>query len=1157
MNKRMWLSLVLLTALVWHATAQDYRARVQGIVTDASSAVIPGARVTLLNTNTGVETVRESGANGQYLFDFVEPGTYQVSVESEGFGRFVQQNIVVQVRADVTVNPVLRVGVVAETITVAESAVEIQFNTSTMSLTVDRKMLTDLPVLARNPFTLALLDPAVVNRYTSNLATRNPFYMWSSSSMDVGGNTSRKNDLLLDGAPLQLNMKGSYAPPMDAVQEFTVQQNAVDAEFGHSAGGVMSLSMKSGTNEYHGTGYYMGRNPALNAVTNSVARAPNLVRNHIWGGTLGNPIVKNKLFTFTSYEGWRQNDPRQAIITLPTQLERGGDFSQSLNNVGGLRTIYDPSTTQFNPATNTASRTPFAGNVIPQSRIDPVSRRFMDDIWLPNNPGTGPAGVQNFIQAYSWQLKYWNFSNRTDWNINDKWKVFGRYARFRTDIDQDNYTPNNSPAMRNDNGGVMNSRNVAGDAVYTMNPTTVINFRFSYASLNDDYDAPSAKIGEEGLRQFWPNQWYQSYLEGIPAIYYPQLAFSGRGSATFGRGGYWWQHPESYNYSGRVSKNIGAHYVKWGGESRLFRGSSIRPNLMDFAFGPNQTANTFLNPNTNLSGDMYATFLVGAIGSNSRAQAIPLQKVWSDFYAFFIQDDWKLNRNITLNLGLRWEYQTGPWDPDDRMSRFLDLSNPIPEMQAAPPQLPAEALALRNAPPVFNGAWVFTDSNNRQAWNGQRNLFLPRAGLAIRLNDKSALRFGYARYAVPPLLNVDGLGSFQYPGFSALTTALPELQGVPQALLSDPFPANSNPLIPPVGKSLGRYTNLGQAASWNQQDFRTGINDRFNVSYQVELPGRFNVDATYFFNLGRNLPMSNPGTLSGNVNQGLQLNMVDPNIVYAVGGPVDRQVDNPFFNYLTPELFQGQLRNQRRITVRNLLRPFPQYGDLTQTNTSAFENRYQAFQLKVQRPVAQGLMIHLAYNYNYERNSNFFNDIDQFANRWTWLDSNNPRHRIAYATTYDLPFGRGRRFLADSNRVVDAILGGWQASGMLFWDSGAFLRFGTMQYLGGDPRISDRSRDRWFDTSQFAVQPAYIPRSNPYQFGGVRGPYNWSLDNTLAKVFTVTERVRFEMRLEAYNLTNSFVPTNPITSVTNANFGRSVSQMNRGREFQYTGRIMF
>jgi hypothetical protein len=334
----------------------------------------------------------------------------------------------------------------------------------------------------------------------------------------------------------------------------------------------------------------MGRNPALNAVSNSVARAPNLVRNHIWGGTLGNPIVKNKLFTFTSYEGWRQNDPRQAIMTLPTQLERGGDFSQSLNNVGGLRTIFDPSTTQFNPANNTASparRSPATS--FRQSRIDPVSRRFMDDIWLPNNvPAPGRPGVQNFIQAYSWQLKYWNFSNRTDWNINDKWKVFGRYARFRTDIDQNNYTPNNSPAMPNDNGGVMNSRNVAGDAVYTMNPTTVINFRFSYASLNDDYDAPSAKVGEEGLRQFWPNQWYQSYLEGIPDHLLPRAGVLGRGSAAFGKRRLLVAASGELQLLGRVSKNIGAHYVKWGGESRLFRGSSIRPNLMDFAFGPNR-----------------------------------------------------------------------------------------------------------------------------------------------------------------------------------------------------------------------------------------------------------------------------------------------------------------------------------------------------------------------------------------------------------------------------------------------------------------------------------------------------------------------------------------------------------------------------------------
>ncbi len=1140
-------ALFLLVLLATQTFAQDYRARVQGVVTDATTAVIPGAVLKLRNTNTGVEAARRANANGQYLFDFVEPGTYELAAEAPGFSTYIQQNIQVQVRGDVTVNPVLRVGGVTETINVSGSAVEIQFNTSTMSLTVDRKMLTDLPVLARNPFTLALLDPAVVNRYTSNLATRNPFFMWSSSSMDVGGNTTRKNDLLLDGAPLQLNQKGSYAPSMDAVQEFTVQQNAVDAEFGHSAGGVMSLSMKSGTNEYHGTAYYMGRNPALNAVSNSVVRAPNLVRNHIWGGTVGNPILKNRLFTFTSYEGWRQNDPRNQIMTLPSELERLGNFSQSLNNVGGLRAIYDPWTTQFNAAANTASRMPFAGNIIPASRIDPVASRFMGDIWLPNSPGIGPAGANNYQQAYSWQLKYWNFSNRTDWNVNDKWKLFARFARFRTDIDQNNYTPNNSPAMPNDNGGVMNSRNIAGDAVFTMNPTTVINFRFSYANLNDDYDAPSAKVGEEGLARFWSNGWFQPYLRDIPAIYYPNLSFSGRGNAAFGKGGWWWQHPESFNYSGRVSKNIGAHYVKWGGESRLFRGSSIRPNLMNFPFAPAMTANTFLAPNVGLSGDMYATFLLGALADNSQAQYIPLQKVWTDFYAGFVQDDWKISRRVTLNLGMRWEFQTGPWDPQDRLSRFLDLTDPIPEMQAAPPAIPAEVAALRGRPHTFNGAWAFTDGNNRRAWNSPRNTFMPRVGIAVRIDDRSAVRAGYARYVVPPLYAVDAIGSYQYPGFSALTQVQPVLQGVPSAVLSDPFPVGVNPLIPPVDKTLGRYTNLGQGTSWHQQDFRPGINDRFNLSLQRQLPWQFHIDATYFFNIGTSLPYN------------LQVNMADPNVIYAEKGFVDQQVDNPFFNYLTPELFPGQLRNQPRVTRRHLLRDYPHYGgDLTQTNTSGWENRYNALQLKVQRAVSSGLMVHVAYNYNQERNSNFFNDIDQFADRWTWLDSNNPRHRIAAASTYDLPFGRGRNWMANANKIVNGLLGGWSTSLLVFYDSGSFLRFGAMDMVpGADPRISNANRERWFDTSVFSQLPAYTPRSNPYQFNGVRGPRNWNLDTTLVKMFSLTERVRFELRLEAYNLTNSFIPTNPDMGVTSPNFGRSINQVNRGREFQYTGRIHF
>ncbi|MCC6367169.1 MAG: carboxypeptidase regulatory-like domain-containing protein [Bryobacterales bacterium] len=1137
--------------LLWMLTcgsvfAQDYRAKVQGTVTDATGAIVAEAQLRLRNINTGIEAAKTSNQSGQFLFDFVEPGTYELTAELAGFSRFVQQNILVQTRGDITVNPVLKLGQVVETVNVAAQTVEVQFNTSTMSLTVDRKMLTDLPVLARNPFTLVLLDPAVVNRYTTNLATRNPFYMWSSSQLDVGGNTSTKNELQLDGAPLQLGYKGSYAPPMDATQEVAVQQNAVDAEYGHSAGGVLTLSVKSGTNEYHGTAYYFGRNPALNAVTNSVVRAPNLVRNHIYGGTFGNPIVKNKLFNFVSFERWQTKDPRQAIMTLPSELERGGDFSQSLNPDGGLRAIFDPFTTQLSSA-GVASRTPFPGNRIPVSQMDPLAVRFMKDIWLPNGPGDNITGVNNYKQAYFWYLYNWNFNNRTDWNVNDKWKIFGRYSRFRTDLSQNNYTPNNSPAMTDDNGGVMNSRNIAADAVWTTGPSTVINFRWSYATLNDDYDSPKSAIGGEGLKQFWPNAWYQSYLPGIPAVYYPNLAVSGVGSASFGKGGYWYQHPQSYNYSGRVSKNMGRHYLKWGGESRLLRGSSVRPNLMNFSFGPAFTADTFQAPNTRLRGDGWATFLLGALDSSSQAQHIPLQEPRTDFYAAYIQDDFKVNKNLTINLGLRYEYETGLFDPLDRVSRPLDLTAPIPDMQKNPPPIPADIAALRGQPYHFTGPWQFAGNGNpRGMWDSNKKVFMPRLGVAIRLSDRMSLRAGYARYVIPPLLVSDVLGAAdsRYAGFGAITTVAPSLQGVPQARISDPFPAGSNPLIPPVGRSLGIYTRLGSQADWNEKDMRTGVNDRFNISFQRQLPFLMHADVTYFMNFGHDMPYND------------RLNLADPNLSYTYKALLDQTVSNPFYQYLTPQTFPGQLRNQPTVSRGSLLRPYPQYLDLTQFNTSGFLNRYHALQVKVQRNFNNGLMFLVAYNFNREQNSNFFNDPDEYAGRATMLDSNNPRHRISTASVYELPFGKGHKYLSNANPFVNAVFGGWSTSTLLFYNSGAYLRFGTQVGPDNTPAVY-RDRAKWFDLSGFNRQPAYTPRTNPWQYPDLTGPRNWNLDVTLSKFFPMTERIKLELRLESYNLTNSFVPNDPATAFTSATFGRTTTQNNRGREFQYTARIHF
>ncbi len=1131
------IALTLILAYAGALHAQDYRAKVQGNVTDSSGGIIAGSEVTLSNVKTGVSVKKTTNDSGQYIFDLVEPGTYTLTAEQPGFSNFMQENFTVQVRADITIDPVLRVGGAAEQVTVSDTVVGVKFNSSGVDLTIDRKMLTDLPILGRNPFRLALLDPSVVDR---GWGANNPFDMWGAQTIDVGGGTNGKIDLLLDGAPLGMTNKASYAPPMDAVQEFTVQTNSVDAEFGNSAGGVMSVSMVPGTNELHGTAYYFGRNPKLNAVSDAISRTPNFVRNHIWGGTVGNPIVKNKLFTFTAWEQWRTKDPRLNLRTMPTDLERVGDFSQSRNADGGLRTIYDPWTTTLD-ASGRVTRQPFAGNVIPQNRLDPTAVRFMQDIWKPNNPGDDITGVNNFKESYTWMTDYWNFSNRTDFNLSDKWRFFGRYSQFKNLIDESHTV--DTPAMPKDEGGAMYALNIAGDAVYVMNSSTILNLSGSYGSIQDDYFSESAAVTEEDLAGFWPKRWFAPYTKDLPAIYYPGVNI---GDASFGHRFFWIEHPKNASLQGKLVHTRGRHNLKTGLVYRRNFGLINYPDPMTFNFGPALTADTFLSPDTSLSGDPYATFLLGALDANSQAQYISPHELRVNTYAAYVHDDFKLSQRITLNLGMRLEYETAPVDRLDRISRYLDLDNPIPEMQGAnAPKIPAEVTAIANIPYQWNGAWVFASDDHRGMFDTSKISFMPRAGIAIRLTDTSSLRAGYARYVIP----VSQTQPFQTTairlyGYTARTFVEPPLTGIPQARLSDPFPA-SNPLVLPTGKSLGRYQNLGDSADFPNQDLRTGVRERMNLSYQQQLPGGFVGDVTYFLNLGYNLPYSRV------------LNLTDPQLGYTHKTALARTVPNPFYQYLTPDKFPGQLRNRQFVTVGNLLNPYPHYGTLRETLTDGVKNRYQSVQLKLQKPFTKSLSLLWAYNYNREQNYEFFNSDDQYAERFTYIDNFLPRHRMTIAGSYDLPFGAGRPYLSNIHPVVNGVLGGWSMSGIFSYNSGQFIRFGSA-LVEGDPAIDNPTRERYWGVSKFkGPLPAFTPRTNPWQYPGVTGPRFANIDATLSKFFPVTERVRLELKMEAYNLTNSFMASLPNANVTSSLFGRSTGQANRGRELQYTLRLHF
>ncbi len=1167
-NPRMLSALILGSALALLtaglASAQEYRGRIQGNVTDPTNAVAVGATVTLHNTNTGVSTVRSTDVAGHYLFDLVEPGTYSLTVEMAGFKRFVQENILVENRSDLTVNAVLQVGGLTESVTVTAAPVALKFNTSTMDLTMDNTMVMNAPIMARNPFTLALLNPAVVSRYT---AAKNPFYMWAASTVEVGGSQNRSGEVLVDGMPAMLGPKSSYAPTMDNTTEVTVQQNSVDAEYGHSSGGTLNVSMKSGTNDVHGTAYYFGRNPKLNAVSNPLTRARNLVRNHIWGGSVGHPILKNRVFNFFAYEQWRQRDPQSDMRRMMTALERGGDFSKSLTSTGGLRTIYDPWTSKLEAGRGT--RQPFAGNLVPKARMDATSLKFLGEMWDPNGPGADITGRENFRAAFTRNLAYHNISDRADVVWSDNLRGFFRFSRFRTYLEDPNFTPNNSRIFPNANGGTMHALNISGDVVWSINPTTVLNVRSNYISNNDDYDAPEQYASLATYKEFFPNatDFYTRYLDFGAPFYYPGIDVSAAtiSGGTYGKGSWWFQHPQAYYDAVKLSKNVGPHYLKTGLEFRTLRVDAIRPATFQFRFRENETADTWLSPNTRLSGDAWASFLLGAMNTgaaDSWGQHVPFKKDTVHYYGAFIQDDWKLSRNVTVNLGLRYEHESAVFDrggtfgqsrfDPNRYSRGLDLTSPIPEFQGAgQPKMPAQVQSLMDRPYQWNGAWLFTDEQNRGMWDPRKLILLPRAGAAFRLNDRTSLRLGYSRFNTPSKLqrDYDVLGSTPVPGFGASTPLAPDVEGVPQQRLADPFPASVNPVVMPVGKGDGRYTLLGDLAEWDKRKLITGVNDRFNVTVQRETVARFLVEGTYFFNLGRDRPYT------------LDLNQVNPQITNREGANLNRTVANPFYRVLPLDKMRGPLRNRATVSIASLLVPYPQYLRAWERNTEGVDERYHSLQLRVQRPFANGFNFLLAYNYNQEKWDAFFNKEEQFENILRYTDSYRPRHRMTLAGTYEIPFGRGRRLLSQAHPVLDGIMGGWTISAIYAYYAGNRLHFGQMEVVG-DPKLDQL--DKWglmFNPSAFKFIPdnAYKVRTNPDTYPGVQGPGYKNLDLVLAKFFRVTERFRLELRMEAYNATNTFSGADPNTNVQAAAFGRvtAIAAGVQGREMQYNMRIHF
>jgi len=1169
LNYRFGISvIVLLFVMVSSVAAQDYRGKVQGSVTDESGAAIPGAQVVLRNIQTTVEVTRRSNGEGHYIFDFVEPGEYIVVVELTGFKKAVQENVIVRNRADITVDLKLSVGGVQETVTVESPPIAVQFGSSSTLLTIENKLIDQLPVRGRNPYNVTNLDPTVSPGTGSTSNENRPYHHAYASDFDAGGGTIRANDVLLDGVPLTSSYKSSYTPAMDAVQEVTFQKNAIDSEFGYSAGGVIVLNMKGGTNAYHGSGIANWRNPRFNAVTDPTIkrtagadernfRGTNL---KIYGGTFGGPLIKNKLFTFTSYEHWNDAQPLPFTLTAPTELERAGNFSQSVRN-GVIRNIFDPLTSTGSSGT----RTQFNGNIIPTGRLDQTALKLLAELPLPNLPGS-----QDNLQGFKVnQTSYWNFSERVDWVYSDNWRTFVRYGQFKARLLESNPT---SKKLLPVNGSNRYGLSIAADSVYTVSPKMTVNVRANYHQLTDEYAADPALIGKDGIANLFPTNFWSS-LYTLDQYFYPAFDFvQGSTTTRLGRPGReFWQHPQGFGGSARLNYYAGKHSMKFGGEYRVDKGKGARFEPLTFSIKQTLTANANSSPNLTNSGSEWATFMLGYIDNSSIAARVPIQETVEKGYAGYFMDDFKVNSRLTLNLGLRYEYEPGPVDAQNRLSQRLDLTQPIPEMIATPPAIPATVtnlLASKGEKHIFNGAWIFTSADSRSAWRREKITVQPRLGGAFRLSEKSVVRFGWGRYVSPSSRIRDPLGDFvnQYAGFSTSTPAPGTISnGRPQATLSNPFPVALAPIQQPVGQSLGRYTNLGNSigAAGNATngidpfDVKPQVNDRFSFSYQREVWGRFILDVEYFYNKGRNVPYA------------VDLNMADPAFSYETPRSIfNLSIANPFLNYLTPNKFPGTLRSQTTITQGALLRPYPQYGVINQTNTAGKGEHLHSFEVQAQRPFAKGLSVLFAFAYQRERTQEFFDDFATYARKFEWRDTDTPRRRLTSAVSWDIPVGKGRSLLNDAPKGVDMIVGGWTVTTITRLYSGRPLFFNQNLIVDGNPKLSNPTQSKWFDTSKFhplptSTNPALPPnlhrRDNPWTFPGVEGPGIWQTDMTISKSFSLTERFRLEVRAESYNVFNHVNLANPIVDFNNANFGRVTTKLvaYNGREVQYGLRLVF
>lgn len=981
---------------------------------------------------------------------------------------------------------------------------------------------------------LAYLTPGLTPVNTDPGASNTSF----PTNFVSNGVRSSTSDVYVDGAVVTgLEASGSGStflnmqPNLETVQEFKVQTNFFGAEFGNTGGTVVNVLSKSGTNELHGALFEYHRRDDFNANSffakrSGSASLPDFTQNK-FGGAIGGPVHlpklyngKNRTFFHASAElDFQQNGATQ-LSTVPTALERAGDFSDTRDASGRLFTVFNPFDTYQSGAT--VLRRPFPNNTVPMSMQNPIARKVMEYYPQPTSEGRPFTHAQNFFAQGTSGGNTYRGNGKIDHVFDSRQRLFSRYAReaFR----QKPLIAWGGPAEPYTTGRFnSDTHNFVIDYTRAHNPTTVMSVR--YGVVRQIVDHLPHSLGFDPTSLGLPPIVLTS---GIPL--FPRFQPEGYNSVGTASNSQRFRGEDTHSLIYSITRIAGAHTVKAGGESRLYRMNWAFLNTPSgqFTFGRITTSENPLVSNA-IQGNGLASFLLGW-GNGGRYSLDERPASSSQFHGWYVQDDWKITRRLTLNLGLRYDFELPRTERYNRYSWFdFDIPSPIAG------QVPGYDL---------RGGLQFTSDQMRSPFDADMNNVQPRFGFAYALNERTSVRGGYGMYYSLSKANANrGLGA---PFSVENSIQWSRDGGITQyATLSNPWPDG---LILPAGKSAGTATFLGQNLSTTSRANRNPQYQQWAFSVQRQLPSDSVLEVNYTGTKGTHLYFPDLENI----------NRLHP-IYWSIGRTeLNRLVPNPFFGVITDPTSRLSAATVTRTT---LLRPFPQYTALGVTTPTRSNSIYHSGQLKFEKRFSAGLAAQASYTWakliDDASNSGYdtLGGDSGVQNLWNLtlersVSVMDIAHRAVVSFSYELPFGRNKAIGSGWSRPLDLLAGGWVASGLLTFQTGYPIVIGMgspnllegrqRPNLIGDPSKPGSVRDRldaYFNTAAFSTPAADTYGSAPRTLN-YRGPGIANADLVLGKQFRVYEGQTLEFRLEAFNALNGVAFGMPNAAFGGTTFGQ-------------------